>query len=45
MFTTQQAARHILLGLLERESVQTRHNLSVDRDLCLIGPTKKQFAY
>lgn len=43
MFTTEQAAHHFLLRLLDRDSVRTQHNLSVDQDLCLIGLTRKQF--
>ena len=43
MFTTQQVAHHFLLRLLEGDSVRTWHNLPVDRDLCLIGLTRKQF--
>lgn len=43
MFTTQRAALHFLLRLVERDGVQTLNNLSVDRDLSLIGQTRKQF--
>lgn len=45
IFATQQAAHKFLLGLVDSVSMVTQHNLLIDRNLCAIGQTKKQFMF